>query len=112
MAAQLLLYTAHVRVIFRAVLAAVLTYVIVVAGLAIAMRQPPDTFGAIMARMPSVAFMVFPFETLWMSARAGHLKPGDSAPDFVLKTVDGSAQVTLSSFRGQRPVVLIFGSYT
>ena len=56
--------------------------------------------------------MVLPFESLWMSARAGHLHAGDVAPDFTLKTVDGTAQVTLSSFRGQRPVVLVFGSYT
>ena len=37
---------------------------------------------------------------------------GDKAPDFTLKTVDGKKSVTLSSFRGHKPVVLIFGSYT
>jgi hypothetical protein len=37
---------------------------------------------------------------------------GDSAPDFSLKTLDGKATVTLSSFKGEKPVVLIFGSYT
>ena len=90
----------------------VLVYAACVAALAIAMRQPPDTFGAIMAHMPAVAFMVLPFESLWMNARAGHLQVGDAAPDFVLKSVDGTAQVTLSSFRDSRPVVLVFGSYT
>lgn len=40
------------------------------------------------------------------------LKQGDVAPDFKLKSVDGKRQVHLSSFRGQRPVALIFGSYT
>ena len=40
------------------------------------------------------------------------LKVGDVAPDFTLKSLDGPEQVTLSDFRGKRPVVLIFGSYT
>jgi hypothetical protein len=76
------------------------------------MRQPADTFGRIMAKLPPVAFMVLPFEPLWMSARAGTIETGHSAPDFVLKSLDGGSLVRLSSFRGQRPVVLVFGSYT
>lgn len=100
------------RIVLRIAAALVLIYAALVALLAIAMRQPPDTFGAIMAKMPGIAFMVLPFERLWMSARAGHLTAGEAAPDFTLKTVDGSAQVRLSSFRGAKPVVLIFGSYT
>lgn len=44
--------------------------------------------------------------------REGKLKVGDTAPDFTLATSDGKRKVTLSSFRGQRPVALIFGSYT
>ena len=40
------------------------------------------------------------------------LKVGDLAPDFTLKSLDGPRKVTLSDFRGKRPVVLIFGSYT
>jgi len=40
------------------------------------------------------------------------LRVGDPAPDFTLKTKDGSRQVQLSSFKGKRPVVLVFGSYT
>jgi hypothetical protein len=39
-------------------------------------------------------------------------KVGQMAPDFELKTADGKQTVRLSSFRGQRPVVLIFGSHT
>jgi peroxiredoxin len=34
------------------------------------------------------------------------------APDFALQTTDHSNTVQLSSFRGQKPVVLVFGSYT
>lgn len=37
---------------------------------------------------------------------------GDLAPDFTLVTGDGKGKVTLSEFRGKKPVVLIFGSYT
>ena len=40
------------------------------------------------------------------------LKVGDAAPDFTLSDPTGKRQVTLSSFQGKRPVVLIFGSYT
>jgi hypothetical protein len=78
------------------------------------MRQSPETFAQVMARIPGpVAFLVLPFETLWMRARAGKLKVGDPAPDFTLAKLDKSAQLQLSAFSAQRqPVVLIFGSYT
>jgi hypothetical protein len=101
-----------IRILIRIVAVLVLLYVAAVACLAIAMRQPPDTFGRIMAKMPPIAFMALPFEPLWMSARAGRLEPGQPAPDFALKPLDGGSLVRLSSFRGQRPVVLVFGSYT
>jgi len=42
----------------------------------------------------------------------GSLKVGDPAPDFELQRLDGKGTVKLSSFRDQRPVVLVFGSYT
>ncbi len=37
---------------------------------------------------------------------------GDLAPDFTLQDVTGEHSVTLSSFRGDRPVALVFGSFT
>jgi len=37
---------------------------------------------------------------------------GDFAPDFTLPTHDGTQKIKLRSFRGQRPVALIFGSFT
>ena len=78
------------------------------------MKRPPEQFGQFMAKLPGpVPFLLFPFETLWLRARAGHLKPGDPAPDFSLAKLDHTANVQLSSFSAQgRPVVLIFGSYT
>ena len=36
---------------------------------------------------------------------------GAPAPDFTLKRIDGS-EVNLASFRGKRPVILVFASYT
>ncbi len=76
------------------------------------MRQPPEQFGRFMSHMPVATFFLAPFETMWVRARAGSLKPGDSAPDFRLKTLDKTSEVSLSQFRGKSPVVLIFGSYT
>ena len=37
---------------------------------------------------------------------------GEVAPDFVLKSLDGDSETKLSDFRGKKPVVLFFGSYT
>ena len=77
-----------------------------------AMTRPPEVFGAIVSHTPMAAMMVLPFETLWMRARAGSLAPGVAAPDFELPTLDHSETIRLSSFRGSRPVALVFGSYT
>jgi hypothetical protein len=78
------------------------------------MRRPPEQFGRVMARIPGpVPFLIFPFETMWLQARAGTLKVGDSAPDFMLARLDKTDHVQLSALTAQgRPVVLIFGSYT
>ena len=37
---------------------------------------------------------------------------GEQPPDFFLKRMGTEERVRLSSFRGKRPVALIFGSYT
>lgn len=44
--------------------------------------------------------------------RQGTLKVGDLAPDFELTVRGGEQKVKLSSFRGRKPVALVFGSYT
>jgi hypothetical protein len=87
-------------------------YLTVLAGFAFAMRMPVDRFAMLMSHTGPVPFLLFPFETLWKDARAGHLKVGDPAPDFTLPLLDRSASIRLSSFQGVRPVVLVFGSYT
>jgi hypothetical protein len=37
---------------------------------------------------------------------------GQPAPDFTLKTQDGKQRISLSQYRGYKPVVLVFGSFT
>jgi hypothetical protein len=100
------------RRLFQIAGALVAVYALLTAGLFWAMCQPVDRFTRIMAHVPGVAFAVLPFVPLWNAARGGDLEIGDPAPDFTLDTTDGTARVRLSSFRGRRPVVLVFGSYT
>jgi hypothetical protein len=77
------------------------------------MHQPPETFGRVMSKLPGpVAFLIFPFETAWLRARAGHLNIGDPAPDFSLLKLDKSETIQLSALSSKQPVVLVFGSYT
>jgi hypothetical protein len=86
-------------------------YLAISAGLVIVMRRPV-VFSKVMRHVPDAAMMVFPFKPLWYLARWGSLKVGDPAPGFDLPTADNQSSVSLASFRGQRPVVLVFGSYT
>jgi hypothetical protein len=39
-------------------------------------------------------------------------KVGREAPEFSLKTQDGKKQIKLSDYRGKKPVILVFGSFT
>ena len=77
-----------------------------------AMHQPPETFGRVMSRMPDAAYLVLPFETMWIHARSGRLQNGDPAPDFSLLKLDKTDKVQLSALTSRQPVVLVFGSYT
>ena len=77
-----------------------------------AMHRPPEVFGHVMAKMPMPAYFVLPFETLWMRARNGQLNIGDSAPAFTVKKLEDHTPLDLASLWADRPVVLVFGSYT
>jgi len=77
-----------------------------------AMRQPPEVFGHIMAKMPMPAYFLFPFETMWSRARKGSLNVGDKAPDITVKTLDDKQPMQLASLWAEKPTVLVFGSYT
>ena len=86
-------------------------YVAISAAFGLVMRRPV-LFSEVMRHVPDATMMVFPFKPLWYLARAGRLTVGDPAPAFNLPTADNQSSVSLASFRGQKPVVLIFGSYT
>jgi hypothetical protein len=100
--------------LLRAVVAFAVIYVMLCGTVAFAMMQTPERFGAFMKRMPAaVVWGGLPAKRMWLWARRGSLAEGDVAPDFNLRTTqDRSRRVALSSYRGGRPVVLVFGSYT
>jgi hypothetical protein len=77
-----------------------------------AMRQPPEVFGHVMAKMPGPAYLLFPFETMWTEARKGTLHPGDVAPDLTVRKLEDKTSLRLASLWADKPVVLVFGSYT
>jgi hypothetical protein len=77
-----------------------------------AMRQAPEVFGHVMAKMPMPAYFLFPFETMWSGARKGTLNVGDKAPDIMVKTLDAKEPMQLASLWADKPAVLVFGSYT
>ena len=77
-----------------------------------AMHQPPEVFGHVMAKMPMPAYFVLPFETLWTRARKGQLNVGDAAPGFAVKKLEDRSPLDLQSLWADKPVVLVFGSYT
>jgi thiol-disulfide isomerase/thioredoxin len=77
-----------------------------------AMRQPPKVFGHVMAHMPPAAYVLFPFESMWTDARNGSIQVGDMAPVFTVNTLKTNMPVQLSSLWAEKPVVLVFGSYT
>jgi len=101
------------RILLSSLVAIVVIYLAFGAFMWHTMHRPPEDFARVMAKMPGpVVFMLFPFETLWLQARAGTLNVGDPAPDFTLQKLDHSGPVQLSALTKQQPVVLVFGSYT
>ena len=97
----------------RILVVAAVGYAAFFAAVFAAMHQPPARFGQFMAHVPQAAvWAALPARHMWLFAREGHLKEGDPAPDFTLSMHNREGQVTLSSHRGKRPVVLVFGSYT
>lgn len=96
----------------KIILPLLLLYPLLFVGFYIAMCQRPEVFSGIMSKTSYVVFPIFPFRKMWLSAREGNLKAGDAAPDFSLEAYDRKSRVQLSAFRGKKPVVLVFGSYT
>ena len=100
------------RLLFKLCLGVVIAYLLFAGYILWAMRQPPETFGRLMSRMPDAAYLILPFETMWPHARSGRLQTGDPAPDFSLLKLDKSDKVQLSVLSSRQPIVLVFGSYT
>ena len=99
--------------ILRGTAALLALYGLFAAAVTFAMTRPPEQFGQFMKRVPpALVWGLLPGPRIWLWARQGALQVGDLAPDFTLDTYNHSEHVTLSSHRGKRPVVLVFGSYT
>jgi hypothetical protein len=96
----------------KLILSVIALYAVMTALLFAVMLQSPDRFAATMKHVPWPAFVALPFKPLWQVARAGNVKVGEMAPDFSLESPDHKSSFQLSSLRGEKPVVLVFGSYT
>jgi hypothetical protein len=101
-----------VKQLGRILIVVVVVYAVFLSGMLLAMTRPPEQFGQVMRHVPIPLLRAVPFPPMWLWARRGTLAQGDVAPDFTLSTLDHKGSVTLSSHRGKRPVVLVFGSYT
>ncbi|HYH67854.1 MAG TPA: deiodinase family protein, partial [Urbifossiella sp.] len=83
---------------------------------------PDDFRAALLSAGPGGAFMPGDGPSVSMlvkglySSEVGSLQEGpavgDTAPDFELKTADGTQTVKLSKLVGPKPVVLVFGNFT
>jgi hypothetical protein len=105
--------TRTVKWIVRTVVVLAALYAVLFSAVLVAMLRPPDQFGLVMKYVPpALVWGLLPGPRMWLWARSGTLAQGDIAPDFTLSTADHQSRVTLSSHRRQRPVVLVFGSYT
>jgi len=64
----------------------------------------------------AVAWMIGPRNIIGMllydQRREGRLVVGDAAPDVALASIDGGSAVQLASLMREKPLVLVFGSFT
>jgi len=100
------------RIFVKILVTITVIYACILGAVLALMCQPPERFGSIMAQVPDAAFPIIPFRPLWFMARGGRLQVGDPAPAFALPAPDKTKTIQLASFRGTRPVVLVFGSYS
>jgi hypothetical protein len=71
-------------------------------------REPQSTSGG----GPSPAILLKGLLSGEIGSMSEGPRIGRQAPDFTLKTQDGRRTIRLSDFRGKKPVVLVFGSFT
>ncbi len=86
-------------------------YVMLLACVMVYLRTP-EGIEKLMANVPRGVVQGFPWRRIYLLAREGSLQVGDPAPDFHLEQRGKSPEVRLSSFENQKPVVLVFGSFT
>lgn len=72
---------------------------------------PPGQARSPMADMPSKKILLTGLLNGELGSACEGPKIGDEAPDFVLTDLDGKT-VSLSQFRGKKPVMIVFGSFT
>jgi hypothetical protein len=102
-----------VKWVLFGVLGLAASYAVLFGVVLTAMLQPPARFGQFMKRVPeALVWGALPASHMWLWARSGDLVPGVQAPDLTLPRHGDSGRVTLSSYRGNRAVVLVFGSYS
>jgi hypothetical protein len=77
-----------------------------------AMHQPPEVFGHVMAKMPMPAYFVLPFRDPLDASAPGAVERGRYAPDFDGQEAGRQNSTHLASLWADKPVVLVFGSYT
>jgi hypothetical protein len=65
-----------------------------------------------MSGMPPKEVLLYGLLTGEIGSGAEGPKVNAPAPDFTLKSPDGKTTITLSGFRGKKPVAIIFGSFT
>lgn len=100
------------RWLLRGLVVLVIIYCVFLGLMFAAMRKSPTEFSRFMMKLPRPLMYATPFPPMWNKARAGSVNVGDLAPDFELPVQTSAQRVRLSQFRGDRPVLLVFGSYT
>ncbi len=100
------------RSLTRLALVAVVLYALACGAWFVVFAQPPEVWSLVVGKTPNWLRAITPMRSIMLYARRGALEVSDAAPDFQLQTRDHSSSVRLSDFQGDRPVVLVFGSYT
>jgi hypothetical protein len=102
-----------IRLVLRVLTLALVAWLLASAALFAVMLLPPEKFAAVVGKAPAgLIGRILPFAPLWKVARKGSVDAGDPAPEFDLERLDKTGRVKLTSHMGDRPVVLVFGSYT
>jgi len=72
--------------------------ILVFIGLSVMAGSPKDAYGMVRYALPHM--------------HRGKLRPGDTAPDASVLTLDGKDRFQIRDRIGGRPLMIIFGSYT